>query len=133
MARPISRYPTELELEILKILWERGPLPTREVREALAEGDAARELAHTSVVTMLHIMVRKKYLRRTKSRGAYTFYARVNQEDVSSHMLDDLVNRVFDGSAANLMLNLMERAELDDNAIRQLRKMIRDKAKEQTE
>ena len=130
MVRPASRHPTELELAILKILWERGPSPTREVRDGLARGEAGRDLAHTSVVTILNIMVRKKYLSRTKSGAAYTFHPRVKREDVSGGMLDDLVDRVFDGSAASLMLNLLERTELDEDEVRRLRRMIRRQGKE---
>ena len=57
MARPASKGPTELELEILKILWQRGPLPVRDVRDALV---GFRDLARTSVITIMNIMVRKK-------------------------------------------------------------------------
>ena len=131
MARPVSKHPTELELEILKILWDQGPLPTRDVRQALSEGDAGRDLAHTSVVTILNIMVKKKYLRRTKSGAAYTFYPLIQREDVSQNMLDDLVDRVFDGSATHLMLNLLERTNLDASEIGRLRKLINRKAKEE--
>lgn len=131
MARPVSKHPTELELEILKILWDQGPLPTRDVRQALSEGDAGRDLAHTSVVTILNIMVKKKYLRRTKSGAAYTFYPLIQREDVSQNMLDDLVDRVFDGSATHLMLNLLERTDLDASEIGRLRKLINRKAKEE--
>ena len=125
MPRPASRHPTELELEILKVLWEQGPLPTRDVRDALASGEAARDLAHTSVITMLNIMVDKGYLDRTKSGGAYTFFSLVKREEVSGGMLDDLLERVFSGSAASLMLSLLGRADLDDEEVRQLRAMIR--------
>jgi predicted transcriptional regulator len=121
-----------LELEILKVLWERGPLPTRDIRDALASGEAARDLAHTSVITMLNIMVDKGYLDRTKSGVAYTFSPRVQREDVSGGMLDDLVDRVFSGSAASLMLSLLERADLDDEEIRQLRALIRRKGAEKS-
>ncbi len=57
MARPNSEYPTELELQILKVLWDRPPMTVREVREALEQG--GRELAHTTVITMLSTMVDK--------------------------------------------------------------------------
>ena len=132
MPRPASRHPTHLELEILKVLWEQGPLPTREIRDALASGEAARDLAHTSVITILNIMVDKGYLDRTKSRGAYTFAPLVKREDVSGGMLDDLVERVFSGSAASLMLSLLERADLDDEEVRQLRTTIRRLGKEKS-
>ena len=132
MPRPASRHPTELELEILKVLWERGPLPTRDIRDAFARGEAARDLAHTSVITMLNIMVDKGYLDRTKSGGAYTFSPLVKREEVSGSMLDDLVDRVFSGSAASLMLGLLERTDLDDDEIRQLRALIRRKGAEKS-
>jgi predicted transcriptional regulator len=130
MARPTSRHPTELELEILKILWDRGALPTSGIREALAEGDSARDLAHTSVITILNIMVKKRYLRRTKPGAAYLFHPRVKRPEVAGGMLEDLLNRVFDGSATALMLNLLERTDLDDEEIKDLRRMIRRKARE---
>jgi predicted transcriptional regulator len=91
----------------------------------LASGEAVRDLAHTSVITMLNIMVDKGYLDRTKSGGAYTFYPLVKREDVSGGMLDDLVERVFSASAASLLLSLLERADLDDEEIRRLRAMMR--------
>ncbi len=71
MARPKSLHPTELELQILKVLWDRSPLPVREIRQALADG--GRDLAHTSVITTLGVMVRKRYLRRTKQGNAFLF------------------------------------------------------------
>ncbi|MCA9260368.1 MAG: BlaI/MecI/CopY family transcriptional regulator, partial [Planctomycetales bacterium] len=58
MARPESEHPTELELEILKVLWDDSPLPVREVRARL-ESQSGRSLAHSSVITMLNIMHRK--------------------------------------------------------------------------
>ena len=61
MVRPPSSSPTELELLILKVLWRKSPQTVREVREALA--NSRRKLAHTSVITTLNVMVRKKYLR----------------------------------------------------------------------
>jgi len=58
MTRPKSAHPTELELPILKILWQRLPQPVREIRQSLADG--GRDLAHTSVITTLGVMVQKK-------------------------------------------------------------------------
>ena len=60
MARPGSEHPTELELEILKVLWDDAPLPVREVRARL-EVKSGRALAHSSVITMLNIMHRRDF------------------------------------------------------------------------
>jgi BlaI family transcriptional regulator, penicillinase repressor len=132
MARPPLRHPTELELEILKILWQRSPLSVREVRDALAAGPGDRDPAHTSVITMLNIMVRKKYLRRTKSGNAYLYAPRVEADEVTGRMLGDLVDRVFDGSAKAVMLNLLEKADLDRQGLKELRDLIHRKEKEQS-
>lgn len=127
MARPASEYPTDLELQILKILWQRSPLPVRDVREALALQD--RDLAHTSVITTLNTMVDKKYLKRTMEGNACWFAPRVRREDISQGMLDNLVSRVFDGSARDVMLSLLDHAEIDEEELRELRRLIQQKAK----
>ena len=130
MARPKSEYPTELELRILKVLWEKSPLPVRDVRRALA--DAGRQLAHTSVITTLNVMVRKKYLKRSMQRNAYLFTPRVARNDVTRQVLGDVVNRVFDGSAKAVMLSLIDTADLDADDVQELRRLINRKAKEQS-
>lgn len=130
MARPASEHPTGLELEILKILWQEGPLLVRDVRRALAEGPAQRKLAHSSVITILNIMVRKKYLRRAKRGKAYVFRPRVTEESVMYGMLHDLVDRVFDGSASSLMLQLLETGDISQQELEKLRQLI-DRATEE--
>lgn len=130
MARPKSSHPTELELLILKILWDRSPLPVREIRLELA--DRGRELAHTSVITTLGVMVRKRYLRRAKQGNAYLFTPAITREKVSEGMLSDIVNRVFDGSPTALMASLFNTSDLDRREIKELRRLIDRKAKEQS-
>ena len=127
MARPSSRHPTELELEILKVLWRDGAAPVRHVRDALS---GFRDLAYTSVTTIMNIMVKKGYLKRTKQAGRYVYTARVTERSTSRKMLSDLVNRVFDGSAVAVMLNLLETADIDDDELEQLREIIRTKTGE---
>lgn len=130
MARRESDYPTELELEILKVLWAESPLPVREVRMRL-ERDAGRTLAHTSVITMLNIMVRKGYLRRRKEGNAFLFSPKLEQQTLQRGLLGDLAARLFDGSPAEMALNLIETADIDANELAELRKLINRKAKEQ--
>ncbi|MBN2580686.1 MAG: BlaI/MecI/CopY family transcriptional regulator [Pirellulales bacterium] len=129
MARPKSGHPTELELQILKVLWERSPLTVREVREGLAA--AGRELAHTSVITTLNVMVRKQYLRSRREGKAYFYEPLVGREEASQRMLSDMVDRVFDGSAKALVLNLFDADEFDADELKDLRRLIQQKAKEQ--
>ncbi|PQO37406.1 BlaI/MecI/CopY family transcriptional regulator [Bremerella cremea] len=130
MARPESEYPTELELEILKVLWEESPLPVRDVRARLKSG-AKRPLAHSSVITMLNIMYRKGFLTRQKEGNAFLFSPKVKKEDVTGQMLGDLVLRVFGGSPTAMMMNLLETSDIDSEELTELRKLINRKSKEQ--
>ena len=125
--QPVQR-PTELELMILKILWEESPLPVRDVRARLAA--QGRELAHTSVITTLNTMCDKRQLRRKKDGKQFLFAPRVKQDVVSHSMLGDLVDRVFDGSASALMLSLFDRSEINADEVRELRRLLEKKAKE---
>jgi predicted transcriptional regulator len=122
MTRPASRYPTELELEILKVLWRDGPGTVRQVRSALAEG--GRALAYTSVMTMLSIMVRKKYLRRDKDGRSYVYAPRIAEAETKHGLLGDIVERAFDGSARAVMLSLLELGDVDQVELDELRDLI---------
>jgi predicted transcriptional regulator len=121
MTRPASRHPTELELEILKVLWRGGEMRVRQVRSALAP---RRELAYTSVMTIMNIMVDKGYLRRRRRGIGYAYRPRVTQKATTRRMLRDLMDRAFGGSPAAVMLNLLESAELDEAEIAELRSLL---------
>ena len=128
VARPNSTHPTDLELLILKILWNESPLPVRDIRDQLA--NAGRDIAHTSVITTLNTMFDKKYLKRKREGKAFLFSPAIEQEDVSGNMLQDLVHRVFDGSASAVMLRLMESGDIDSEEVRELRRLFNRKLKE---
>lgn len=129
MARSESEHPTELELEILKVLWGESPLPVREVRARLDE-QAGRPLAHSTVVTMLNIMHRKGFVRRKKDGKAFLFSPKEERQNVVGKMMGDLVSKAFDGSPTALVLNLLETGDLDAEELSELRKLISRKAKE---
>jgi BlaI family penicillinase repressor len=131
MARPKLGHPTELELRILKVLWRRSPQPVSGVRETLAQ--EGRKLAHTSVITTLNTMVRKKYLKRAKAGRAFLFSPCVTESDVSRRILADVVNRVFDGSARAVLLSLFDHRAVDPDELKELRRLISQKVKDQAE
>ena len=128
MARPASRYPTELELRILKLLWQQSPLLAREVQLLLAED--GRDLAKTSVITTLNTMVDKKYLRRKKRGNSFLFSPRVSEEEVSGQVLGDVVDRVFDGSTASVLATLFDVTSVNNDDLKELRRIINQKLKE---
>jgi BlaI family transcriptional regulator, penicillinase repressor len=123
--------PTELELLILKVLWEQSPLTARQIREWLAK--RGRKLAHTSVITMLQRMVDKGQLGQLDPEigKAYRFVPCLSETDVSGRMLGDLVDRVFDGSAEAVMLSLFDVSDLDGDSLKRLRRAFNQKMREQ--
>lgn len=128
MARPASEHPTDLELSILKVLWQEAPKTVDEVREALAA--AGRELTHSSVITIMNIMVGKNYLQRAKKGRAFEFIPLLEENSVGQSMVQDLLSRVFDGSAHSLVLQLLETADVDSEELAAIRQLINRKAKE---
>ena len=121
MARPSSKHPTELELEILKTLWGEGPLRVQQVRDALV---GFRDLAYSSVTTIMNIMVDKKYLSRRKDGPSFVYKPRVSRTVTTERMLKDVVDRAFDGSAAAVMLRLLETSELGKADTKKIRSFL---------
>jgi len=130
LARSQSKHPTELELAILKVLWGRSPATGREIRDALAE--EFRDLAYTSVMTILGIMEQKEYVRRRKQGGGFVYAARVTEKSTTRRMMMDIVERAYDGSVAAAMVNLLETADIDTDEIKRLRQLLRQKSEERT-
>ena len=128
MTRPKSTFPTDLELQILKYLWERSPLAVREIRELLA--DTGRVLAHTSVITTLNVIVGKQYLTRAMQGKFCLFSPNVTRESVTEGMLGDVVKRVFDGSAKAVMLSLFESTDIRPDELKELKEILDRKTKE---
>ena len=128
MARPAAKYPTELELQMLKLFWQQSPLLAREVQAALAAG--GRELAKTSVITTLNTMVDKKYLKRKKQSNTYLFSPLISEAEVADRVLGDVVDRVFDGSMSTVLLKLFDVRNIDEEELKELRRIINRKLKE---
>jgi len=108
--------PTDLELEILKTIWERGEATVREVFNDL---QTRRKIAYTTVLTMMGILERKGHLTKRAGERAYIFTPVVSRDQVVKSMIDEFVGRVFDGSAHTLLVHLardrsMRPQELDE-------------------
>ena len=111
-----AESPTELELLILKVLWDQSPLTASQIREAL--DSRGRSLAHTSVITVLQRMVAKRQLQQLDpvEGKAFRFEPLITDQQVTRGMLGEFVDRVFDGSAEAVMLSLFDASELDEDA-----------------
>ena len=99
---------TPLELQVMQVLWKRGPSNVTAVQEALAQ-----RLAYTTVQTMLTILHRKGKVRRRLRGRAYTYSTAVTEAKASRHAVRDLVDRVFGGSAEELVLSLVKTRQID--------------------
>jgi predicted transcriptional regulator len=96
--------PTDAELGILRVLWQRGPSTVREVQGALNE---VRPTGYTTVLKMLQIMTEKGLVRRNEEQRAHVYEAQFAQHQTQRQMVGDLLNRVFDGSASNLLMHAL--------------------------
>ena len=113
--------PTEAELEILRVLWERGPSTVRQVHEALA---AARATGYTTSLKLMQIMADKGLVTRDESSRTHVYAPRVSQESTQRQLVTDLVDRAFGGSAADLVLRALSSHTASDEELREIRKLI---------
>ena len=121
MARTRKEQPTDGELNILQVLWQRGPSRLSEICEALSQG---RRVAATTVATMLKIMKGKGQVKRDDSGEEILWEATLSQKEAGSSYLQHLVNRVFDGSAGKLVLHLLEQHHLSAGEQRDIQELL---------
>lgn len=110
MARPKAKELTERELEVMHAFWEMGEVTAQDVRDRLA--DDGRELAYTTVATLVKILVDKKFLKQTGDIRPFTYRPAKSFNEVSGNILSDLVSRVFGGSREQLLIQLMDQKKL---------------------
>jgi BlaI family transcriptional regulator, penicillinase repressor len=123
MARPVSPTLTEAELRLMKVLWERGASTTSEVVDAVADEGP---LAESTVRTMFGILRDKGYVRTTTRGRALVYHPLVDRGEARRSVVRYLINRFFDGSPEELVLNLLEDEELDEEEVARLRRMIQE-------
>jgi BlaI family transcriptional regulator, penicillinase repressor len=110
MARPPAKELTERELEVMHVFWRAGLATAAEIRDQLAE--SGRELAYTTVATLIRILSDKGFLEQTNTERPFQYRPVRSFEDVSRNMLGDLVDRVFRGSREQLLVRLLEERKL---------------------
>jgi BlaI family transcriptional regulator, penicillinase repressor len=115
-----TRKPTAAELDILAILWEQGPSTVRQVSEAL--GDKAP--GYTGVLKLLQIMTAKGMVRRDESERAHVYKPRRPAEQTKRQIVDDMLHRVFQGSASQLMLHALAGRPASPDELQKLRQIL---------
>jgi BlaI family transcriptional regulator, penicillinase repressor len=113
--------PTPAELEILRVLWQRGPSTVREVHATLSE---ARPTGYTTVLKMLQIMTDKSLVSRDESQRAHVYSARLPEAQTQRQLVRDLLERAFDGSAMKLVMHALADRKASPEEIARIREML---------
>jgi predicted transcriptional regulator len=118
---PSRPRPTNLELTILSVLWEHGPLPVREVQRILNE---RKPTGYTTVLKMLQIMSEKGLVDRDESVRPQVYRAKASQQQTQRQMVRDLIQRVYGGSVKTLVLHALGTSRASADAITAIEKIL---------
>jgi predicted transcriptional regulator len=121
--RRVSPTLTPQELEIMKVVWEKGPATVRDVYEALR---ARRRIAYTTVMTMMNVLERKGHLRKRAEGRSFRYQPSRPRAQVVKAMVREFLDRVFGGSAQPLLVHLLEDRQLTDEDLRELARRVRE-------
>jgi predicted transcriptional regulator len=118
---PSPQKPTASELEILRVLWVRGPSTVREVHAALSE---KKSLGYTTVLKLLQIMTTKGIVRRNETQRAHVYEAELPAEQTKRQLAGDMLQRVFEGSASQLMMHALAGKRTSQEEIEEIRQLL---------
>ena len=121
MNRAPAPRPTDAELAILRILWDRGPSTVRQVHDVLA---LERQAAYTTALKLLQIMTEKGLVERDERDRTHIYRARLSEETTQRQLVRDLVDRAFAGSASKLVMQALATKRASAEELRDIRKAI---------
>jgi len=113
--------PTDSELEILRVLWKRGPSTVREVHEELSK---TRGTGYTTVLKLMQIMTDKGLLRRNEEQRAHVYEASMPQAETQRMLVSELLDKAFGGSAANLMMQALASKPASAEELSSIRQLL---------
>lgn len=116
-----SSQPTAVELEILRILWELGPSPVRDVHARLNE---AKGTNYSTTVKMLSVMLTKGLVKRDDLATPHVYRAAITRERAGKKILSELIEKVYDGSAMSLVLQALTNGKASREEIEEARKLL---------
>jgi BlaI family transcriptional regulator, penicillinase repressor len=125
MARPKASELTERELEVMHVFWRDGEQTVACARDALALG--GRDLAYTTVATLVRILTEKGFLEQTHEERPFRYRPLRSFQEVSGNLVTDLVERVFGGSREQLLVRLMEQRQLTTQEKSVLEQILRER------
>ena len=121
MPRPPSSQPTEVELQILRILWERRRSTARQIHNRLAED---RDTNYSTTVKMLSVMLEKGLVKRDETVRPQVFWPAATQQRTQQRMLKDLIQKVYDGSAGSLVLQALASQKASPKELAEIRQSL---------
>ena len=113
------RKPTDAELAILRVLWTRGSSTVREVAEAMG-----REGAYTTILKLMQIMTDKGLVKRDDSTRSHVYTAASSEDKMQKQLVTDLLDKVFAGSAAKLVLQALDTGKASAEELAEIRKLL---------
>ncbi len=113
--------PTDAELEILNVLWQRGPSTVRDVYDALSQ---TREMGYTTVLKLMQIMAEKRLVVRDESNRTHVYEARAPREQTQRQLLGELMERAFDGSPKKLVMQALSSTKASAEELAEIRQML---------
>ena len=116
-----TQNPTPSELEILQVLWSRGPSTVRDVYEVLS---ASKQIGYTSVLKLMQIMTTKGLVTRSENQRAHVYEAGEPAEKTKQQFASDVLQRVFQGSASELMLHALAARRSSREELKELRRLL---------
>ena len=123
MPRHPSPRPTDVELQILEVLWQRGPSTVRQVHDALA---ADRDTGYSTTLKMMQVMREKGLLVRDDSVRPQRYQAAEGREETQLRMVDDLIHRAFRGSAPKLLMRLLSAQRVRPEELAEIERLVRE-------
>lgn len=121
MTKPSTPRPTDAELAILRVLWQRGPSTVRQVHESMSR---ERPAAYTTALKMLQIMTEKGLVRRDESDRSHIYHARLTEEQTQRQLVRDLLDRAFGGSASKMVMQALATRRASAEELTEIRKLI---------
>ncbi|HUG94273.1 MAG TPA: BlaI/MecI/CopY family transcriptional regulator [Planctomycetaceae bacterium] len=121
MPRSQTPRPTEAELEILAVLWDRGPSTVREVHDVLSR---SRDVGYTSVLKLLQIMAEKGLVDRDTSERSHVYRPRHKADETQRQLVSDLLARAFGGAADKLVMQVLRSKKVSAGELAEIRRLL---------
>ncbi len=113
--------PTEVELQILRVLWDLGPSPVRKIHLRL---NAVKGTNYSTTVKMLSVMLDKGLVRRDEDASPHVYRAAVSRDSAGKRLAKDLIARVYDGAAMSLVLHALRGASASAEELDEVRRLL---------